>query len=117
MSVAHLVLRRVLDHPLPEVVLRDRKHGDRLEAPPSHREDEGIAILEDLWVPSVLLQADPDEAHLVLAGPESAQDERVSGVEVLDELAGHGLDLDADVHAGSESLVLHADGVIHSLEF
>ena len=117
MSVAHLVLRRVLYHPLPEVVLRDRKHGDRLEPPPSHREDERIAILEDLWVPPVLLQADPDEAHLVLARAESAQDERVSGVEIIDELAGHGLDLDANVHSGSEALVLHADGIIHSLEF
>lgn len=51
------VLRGVLEQAVPPVVVLDVEHGDGLEAPPAQGQDQGVARLQDLLVPSVLLQA------------------------------------------------------------
>mmetsp|Transcript_16919 Transcript_16919/g.40557 ORF Transcript_16919/g.40557 Transcript_16919/m.40557 type:complete len:204 (+) Transcript_16919:728-1339(+) len=67
------VLRRVLDHAVALLAGDDgleREQRHRLEPPPAHREDQRVVVLEDLLVPSVLLDSDLDEAERLLHGSE-----------------------------------------------
>ena len=66
-GVAVEVERSVLDHPVSEVVLGDAEDGQGLEAAPAQRHDQGVPVLQDLGVPTVLLQTDLDIADLILA--------------------------------------------------
>ena len=64
-GIAVLVLRCVLDETVTTVVVLDRVHGDRLEATPAERNDDGIAILQDSFVPTMLLHSNlkPSKLH------------------------------------------------------
>ena len=64
-SITVLVLGSVLDHPVAHVVVLDGEDRQGLEPPPAHRHDQGIPVLEDPGVPAVLLQPQPNVAHLV----------------------------------------------------
>jgi len=68
--VAVEVLRRVLDHPLTHVVILNRKNGDRLEATPAQRDDQGISILENFRIPPMLLDSELNVTDLVLSSLE-----------------------------------------------
>lgn len=45
----------VLEHPLSHIVVLDAVDGRGLEPPPAEGDDEGVASLEDSFVPAMFL--------------------------------------------------------------
>jgi hypothetical protein len=67
-SIAVEMLRRVLDHPLPHVVVLDGEHRNGLEPSPPQRDNEGVTIFQDFWKPSMFLDPELDKTDLILSG-------------------------------------------------
>ena len=102
------VLRRVLEHSLATVGVLRGEERERLEAAPAARHDHGIAILQNLARPAVLLEARLHEAVALLLRGHAAQHHGASGVEVLHQLLGHAVQQQAHVRARAVALQLHA---------
>ena len=91
----------ILEHAVARARVGDGVDGERLEAAPAQREDEGVVGLEDLLVPAVALDADLDESPAVFGGVEPSYDNGQLGVELVDELGGDAVEDNLGVLAGS----------------
>lgn len=80
------MLRSVLEHAIPGAVV-ERENGQGLEAPPADRHDERVVRLEDLGMPSMLLEPHAHEPESFLGGEQATNEERESRVEIVEELA------------------------------
>jgi hypothetical protein len=85
------MLRRVLEHPMAQIVVADAVDGKGLEAAPAQREDQRVAVLEDARMPAVFLEARLHVAYLVLALEQRAQHQRGGGAVVLHQLTRYTL--------------------------
>lgn len=68
-----------------------------LESTPASRDDQRVAVLQDLLVPPVLLESHLDHPEGVFARQESAQNDRDARVEVRGEFVWNPRQLYADV--------------------
>lgn len=94
------VLRSILQHPVSRPRIRDGVDGKRLESAPAEGEDEGISRLENLLVPTVLLDSNLHKAESVLRGRKTSDNDRHPWLKVLDELCWDTLDDHPGVLAG-----------------
>jgi hypothetical protein len=92
------MLWRVLEHPIPAIVV-ERVERQTLEPAPAKRKDERVICFQDSLVPSVFFNANLDEPIVLFGVEETTQNNREVGIKVLDELTGNFFDLNADVLA------------------
>ncbi len=94
----------------------ERINWDALEASPANGKDEWIVRLQGAVVPSVAFDAHLYVSEALLRGQQSADNDRVRRVEVLDHLARDVVQLNADVLAWAETLNKRARLSIHAFK-
>ena len=67
-GVTKLMLRRILQHPLPHIMVLDKIGRAGLEAPKAQRYDQRVFVLQDLLIPPVVLDPGVDKVGRRLVG-------------------------------------------------